>query len=985
MTDISCLRASNAEAIDGVVWHEAPLVLLRIDAADRIVSGNPYAQQLTGLDFAGMTLDQVFLDFSPQPVPLNVRAMAAAKSPARLMLHTLEEQPASLLFRFIATSATEVLAIGWHDMPEVTNLQRQLIDLNNELNYVTRAALKDSQFEIERQTAKHRRILESAGEGIFSLDAEGRPLFVNPAAAATLGYRPEELIGAPGYALWHGCNPDGKPYAEADSPIQQTLAHGTSHATDEDYFQRKDGGFIPVAFTSSPIIDHRKVVGAVVTFSDITERKRTEIDLRLSASVFANSYEGIFVTDKENLIVDVNPSFCRITGFARDEVLGRNPSLLGSGRHGPEFFARMWESLREHNFWQGEVWNRRKGGDVYAEILSISVVRDSTGRLQHYIGVFSDITQLKTHEAELTRIAHYDTLTGIPNRRLLTDRLEQALARSRRGGKPMAVCYLDLDGFKSINDQHGHQVGDQLLIALAVRMKESLREGDTLARVGGDEFVAVLIELANVDDSVPMLTRLLAAAAQPVTVGELSLKVSASVGVSFNFPMAGQEADQLLRQADQAMYEAKLAGKNRYKVFDAEQDKNMRGHHDSLERIRQGLVAREFVLHYQPKVNMRTGKVIGAEALIRWQHPQRGLLPPAAFLPVIETHPLAVEVGEWVIDTALTQIELWRAAGLALPVSINVGASQLQSPNFVEGLRAMLAAHPGAPPDNLELEILETSALEDLAGVSKIMESCLAIGVKFALDDFGTGYSSLTYLRRLPAALIKIDQSFVRDMMDDPADLGILEGVLGLARTFRRQVIAEGVETVEHGALLLQLGCEQVQGYGIARPMPAHEVPEWLAAWRPAPAWADQHPIHRDDFPLLFAGIEHRAWIATVENHLRGGSEAPPPTDYSHCRFGEWLAGEGYARYGTQPAFEVIEPLHREIHELATELSDVHARGRTQESLTRLAELLGMSDALLGQLPALAQKCSQLAGKKPRIEHHGHNCAPNCAPTRPDD
>ena len=377
----------------------------------------------------------------------------------------------------------------------------------------------------------------------------------------------------------------------------------------------------------------------------------------------------------------------------------------------------------------------------------------------------------------------------------------------------------------------------QLLIALSARMKESLREGDTLARLGGDEFVAVLLDLADASASTQMLGRLLAAAALPVQLGDFTLQVSASVGVTF-YPQAAEvDADQLLRQSDQAMYQAKLAGKNRYHIFDAEQDSNMRGHHESLDRIRRALTEREFVLHYQPKVNMRSGQVIGAEALIRWQHPERGLLSPAQFLPLIEDHPLAVDIGEWVIASALNQVTLWRKAGLNLPVSVNVGARQLQQADFVERLRALLAAHPEHRPGDLELEVLETSALEDLARVSRIIKFCREFGMKFALDDFGTGYSSLTYLKRLPVTQLKIDQSFVRDMLDDADDLAILQGIIGLAAAFKREVIAEGVETVAHGSLLLQLGCELAQGYGIARPMPADQLPAWVATWQPDAAW----------------------------------------------------------------------------------------------------------------------------------------------------
>ena len=469
--------------------------------------------------------------------------------------------------------------------------------------------------------------------------------------------------------------------------------------------------------------------------------------------------------------------------------------------------------------------------------MTISAIRDSQGGILQYVALLSDITQLKEHQSELERMAHFDALTNLPNRILLADRLQQAMHQMPRSGQQLAVAFLDLDDFKTINDTYGHDVGDLLLIALARRIKETLREGDSLARIGGDEFVAVLIDLDNVAVSLPMLTRLLDAASQPVQLGDLTVQVSASLGVTF-FPQAqALDADQLLRQADQAMYQAKLAGKNRYHLFDAEQDSSIRDRHETLAGIGQALERGEFVLYYQPKVNMRTGLVIGAEALIRWQHPTKGLLAPGLFLPVVEDHPLSVAMGEWVIDTALSQIEAWRRAGLELAVSVNVGARQLQQTDFVVRLKAILAAHPQVDPTCLELEILETSALNDITQVSRVIETCEQIGVKFALDDFGTGYSSLTYLKRLRVALLKIDQSFVHDMLDDPDDLAILQGVIGLAAAFKREVIAEGVETVAHGTALRQLGCDLAQGYGIARPMPAGAMPAWVATWRPDPAW----------------------------------------------------------------------------------------------------------------------------------------------------
>ncbi|MFT3847961.1 MAG: diguanylate cyclase [Propionivibrio sp.] len=427
---------------------------------------------------------------------------------------------------------------------------------------------------------------------------------------------------------------------------------------------------------------------------DTSWRKLAEEQLQLAASVFAHAREGIIITDLDGRIIDVNEAFTRITGYAREEALGRNPRFLNSGLQDRAFYAGLWRNLIEDGHWNGEIWNRRKNGDLYAEMQNISTVLDAQGRPSQYVALFSDITTIKEHEKRLEHIAHYDVLTTLPNRTLLADRMHQAMAHAQRRDALLAVAYLDLDGFKAINDRHGHETGDLLLLALAGRMKDALREGDTIARLGGDEFVVVLLDLADAAASLPMINRLLTAAAQPIAVGDLLLQVSASLGVTF-YPQSDEvDADQLLRQADQAMYQAKLAGKNRYHLFDADQDRSVRGLNETLQEIRRGLGAGEFVMHFQPKVNMRSGEVIGVEALVRWQHPGKGLLPPLEFLPLIEDHPLAVELGEWVINAVLKHREDWRQAGLDLPVSINIGARQLQQANFVERLQEILAAHP---------------------------------------------------------------------------------------------------------------------------------------------------------------------------------------------------------------------------------------------------------------------------------------------------
>ena len=576
----------------------------------------------------------------------------------------------------------------------------------------------------------------------------------------------------------------------------------------------------------------------VGTHIDITKQKLSEEKLKLAASVFSHAGESIIITDANGMILEVNGNFSHTTGYSREEAIGKNPRIFRSGKQPPEFYADMWNTLKEEGYWTGEIWNRRKNGEVYAEIKTVSAVLDENGITTHYVALGNDITPIKEHQEQLERIAHFDLLTNLPNRVLLSDRLSQAILQCNRHKQSLAVVFLDLDGFKAINDTYGHNVGDDLLIALSVRMKEALRESDSLARIGGDEFVAILVDLITIEDCKPVLERLLLAASEPVIIDDIVLNVSASIGVTL-YPQDDVDADQLMRHADQAMYAAKESGKNRYHFFDTAQDDAIKEQRESLGAIRSALDNHQFILYYQPKVNMKTGSVIGVEALIRWQHPNKGLLNPIEFLPVIENNPMMIELGEWVINTALTQMSQWQAMDLGFPLntSVNICPIQLQQTNFIDRLATLLAAHSDVEPQYLELEVLETSALEDVHHVSKIMNACIALGIRFSLDDFGTGYSSLTYLRRLPANLIKIDQTFVRDMLIDVDDLAIVEGVIALAKSFKRDVIAEGVETIEHGTALLQLGCELAQGYGIAKPMPASDIPRWIRDWKPDTNW----------------------------------------------------------------------------------------------------------------------------------------------------
>lgn len=800
-------------------------------------------------------------------------------------------------------------------------------------------------------------LIDTLPDLIWLKDKDGVYLSCNPRFERFFGASEQDIIGKTDYdfvdkALADSFRENDRIAMASDFPV-----------VNEEWVPFADDGHIELLETTKSSMRDAQgnFIGVLGIGHDITRRKQAEDKLQLAASVFTHAREGIMITEPDGTIIDVNDTFTRITGFSRDEVVGKNPRLLKSGMQSDDYYAAMWQSLTETGQWYSEIWNRRKDGELFAEMQAISAVRDAQGQIRHYVSLFSDITALKQHESRLERIAHYDALTGLPNRVLLADRLHQAMSQAQRRGQRLAVAYLDLDGFKAINDNYGHEVGDQLLMTIAPRMKDALREGDTLARLGGDEFVAVMLDLEETTASVPMLDRLLSAAAQPVKIGELELHVSASLGVAF-YPQAEEvDADQLLRQSDQAMYEAKVSGKNRYYIFDEAQLSSLRGHHETVDRIRAALAGQEFVLYYQPKVSMRTGTVIGAEALIRWQHPERGLLPPALFLPLIEDHPLAIEIGEWVIESALVQMERWHAAGLDIPVSVNIGARQLQQAEFVERLQQRLAVHAEVIPCCLELEVLETSALQDLAQITGVMEACRKIGVRFALDDFGTGYSSLTYLKHLPVTLLKIDQSFVRGMLDNPDDLAILQGVVGLAGAFRRELIAEGVETVFHGEMLLQLGCEFAQGYGIARPMPAEDMPDWVGNWKPSSSWVTLPAVSREDFPLLFASVEYRAWASAMEHHLKGERAAPPEIDQNQSNLLAWLNAEGLARHGGQPAFQAIVALHQQMHALAAELLQLHESGRGQEARARLNELDHMLDVFLAQIKMLLEDIGQPA------------------------
>jgi len=708
---------------------------------------------------------------------------------------------------------------------QLTLNQLELANLNKSLEKRVQTRTRELSDEVEERK-RSQRDLETFFNQSQSLnmiaDFEGNIRRINAAWTDVIGYTEEELRARPFLDFVHPDDRDAT-IAAFEAQLDGGLIDGF-----ENRYMCKCGKEQFLRWSARPDPEQKQIYAVA---QNITKQKRAEEALKLNASVFKSADEGILITDKSGVILDVNAAFTAITGYAREEVIGKTPAFLKSGRHSAADYQKIWQSLRAEGHWRGELWNRAKDGSLYPEMLTISAVKDEDGQPQNYVGLFSDITRIKNHENELKHLAHYDALTNLPNRILLADRLTQAMTHAQNTSTLLAVAFIDLDGFKAVNDVYGHAVGDEVLVALAERLRTVMRKQDTFGRLGGDEFLAVITDLNRPHDCTATLERLLEAAAQPVEIEGSLTQLTASIGVTF-YPQTEEiDADQLQRQADQAMYQAKLAGKNRFHLFDADHVQEVVEQFAHIESIKKALANDEFELYFQPKVNLSTGVVLGSEVLLRWDHPERGLLGPAAFLPQIDNHPIIVDVGNWVLDRALSRIEGWARDGFSMPLSVNVSAQQLMAPDFYETLQSHLARHPQVPPEHLELEILENSTLNDLDEVSDLIRRCKTLGVSFALDDFGTGYSSLSYLKRLPVSTLKIDQDFVRDLLDNKKDQEILSGIVGFGHIFDLDVIAEGVETVEHGSLLLELGCPLGQGYAIARPMPAADLPGWCMQW----------------------------------------------------------------------------------------------------------------------------------------------------------
>lgn len=554
--------------------------------------------------------------------------------------------------------------------------------------------------------------------------------------------------------------------------------------------------------------------------------RESEAQRKLLSRVFDSSNETIIITDHDNIIVAVNPSFTYMTGYLPEEAIGRTPRFLNSGREDKEFYGAMWKTISQTGQWQGEVWSRRKNGEIFPEWLSISAMRDESGKITHYIGVALDISQRKEAEARIERLAYYDSLTGLPNRTLFFDHLQLAVAEAARHGTRGAVLFLDLDNFKDINDTLGHLTGDRLLQTVGHRLQECVRATDTVGRFGGDEFL-VLLPDTSMEGASSVAQKILERISTPFVLDVNFLNVTPSIGIAL-YPDDGNDADTLIRHADAAMYHAKAQGRACYHFFRQEMQER------AMERIRlthhlqRALENGEFVLYYQPKVDLLSGQLTGAEALIRWQHPEWGLVPPNRFIPVAEETGLIVAIGEWVLRETCRQLAEWQAQGLSTaPISVNLSIKQFSQHGFIEMVEQSLRLH-AIPQHMIELEVTESLLMHDTEQAIGILDQLRRLGCGLSLDDFGTGYSSLAYLKQLPLDKLKIDRAFVRDIAHDSNDAAIVRAITQLGHTLNLRVIAEGVETTEQVDYLLAQQCDEAQGYLYGRPLPAAEFAERL-------------------------------------------------------------------------------------------------------------------------------------------------------------
>jgi len=697
------------------------------------------------------------------------------------------------------------------------------------------------QYQADKEASRRQTALQSlytatfehAAVGMAHCSRDGRFLRVNKACCEMLGYSREALLGI---SLQDLSSPDDR---DKDREWLHKMASGNPRSFKLDQqFLRKDGAMMWAAVTAShvPSLPSNGGDYYLLVIEDISERRASEEKLRLTQRVFDSTREGVLITDSDSRIVSVNPAFIEITGYTEEEIIGQTPKILQSGTHDRPFYQAMWQSIEQSGHWQGEVWNRRKSGEIYPEWLTISAVRDARGVITNYVGVFSDITRIKRSEAEVQWLAHYDALTGLPNRVLLMTRLEHALDICKRRGHRVVLLCCGLDRFKNINESLGYKAGDELLQAVARRIQGQLQNGDTIARFGGDEFIVLLETSRQQQDVAHLSESILDLGREPVALSnDQTVFIDISIGISM-FPEDGEDAVNLLTQANTAMQQAKSEGRRTYRFYKQELTDTARARLQMESRLRNAVERSELQLFYQPIIDIRGGRIIGAEALLRWVDSELGMIMPDRFIPLAEDTGLILPLGRWVLETACRQAAAWAGAGhQGLKMAINLSSRQFEDGGLREQVAAILDA-TGALPASLEFEITESVLMQQDARSMETLKALRQSGIGVSLDDFGTGYSSLAYVKRFAISKLKIDRMFIKDLPGDQEDAEIVSAIIAMARSLKLRVVAEGVETREQLEFLEGLGCDELQGYLVSPPVPAAE---FMALYR----LAHSHPI----------------------------------------------------------------------------------------------------------------------------------------------
>ena len=696
------------------------------------------------------------------------------------------------------------------------------------LAYRETAERKKKTFQLDREHARFKTLFETTDDAIILFNLR-QILDCNRAAL--------RLFKVPSVALFVTRNfSDLQPVRQPNGEISiDSLRHKIDACLSggpqrfEATFKTIEGG----EFSAEVLVNGAQVNTETMiqmTVRDVSERKKAESAMRLAAQVFENALEGVVITNEKPEILLVNRAFTKITGYTAGEVMGKNPRILGSGRQPPEFYKEMWASLGENAQWQGEIWNIRKDGDIYPQWLNISRVSDEYGKAINYVGVFSDITERKSAEDRILHQVYYDYLTDLPNRVLFVDRLNQAIALAMRHPEnSLAVLFLDVDNFKLINDSLGHDAGDSLLKLVGQRLKSCARDTDTVARMGGDEFTVILTKIAHAEDAAIVAKKILDSFSLPFTLEGQEVYASLSIGISL-FPGDGITSDILLKNADTAMYRAKSTGGMWYQLYNEEMSVRADERLSLVTGLHKALQRHELVLHYQPQFDFQGGRLTGFEALLRWQHPQRGLLYPEAFIHLAEETGLIIPIGNWVLETACTQAKIWCEMGFPnLVMAVNVSPRQFQHADLVSQVIAALEK-TNLPPNCLELEITESIIMQEIDNSIRIMESLAERDVRFSVDDFGTGYSSLGYLKKLPINVLKIDRSFIRDIASDQDDAAIVGAIIAMSDKLGLQVVLEGVENHEQLAQLKEYAGIRIQGFLLGKPLTAAGTTDLIRA-----------------------------------------------------------------------------------------------------------------------------------------------------------